>query len=91
MQVRNVSDFAAASVSKLERIFQRELSVTPSQYILARRLHAVNRELESVENNGTRISDLAMQYGFRHLGRFSAAYRSHFGELPSQTLQAQHA
>ena len=88
IRMRQVSDYAAASVSKLERTFQRELRVTPSRYILARRLHAVNRELGSVIAGDIKVSDLAMQYGFRHLGRFSAAYRSHFGELPSQTLQA---
>lgn len=89
ISMNQVSDFAAASVSKLERTFRRELSVTPSQYILARRLHGVNRELGSAICGDLKVSELAMRYGFRHLGRFSAAYRSHFGELPSQTLQAQ--
>ena len=88
IRVKHVGDYAAASVSKLERTFQRELCVTPSRYILARRLHAVNRDLGSVGHGDIKISDLAMQYGFRHLGRFSAAYRAQFGELPSQTLQA---
>lgn len=87
IRMKHVSDYAAASISKLERTFQRELCITPSRYILARRLHAVNRELESVVSRDAKVSDLAMEYGFRHLGRFSAAYRAQFGELPSQTLQ----
>ncbi len=89
IKMRHVSDYAAASVSKLERTFQRELCITPSRYILVRRLHAVHCNLKSVIRRDAKVSDLAMQYGFRHLGRFSAAYRAHFGELPSQTLQAQ--
>lgn len=88
IRMTEVSEYSAASVSKLERTFKRELAVTPSQYILARRLHAVNRDLSEVISCDTKVSDLAMQYGFTHLGRFSAAYRSHFGELPSQTLSA---
>ena len=89
INIRHVSDHAVASVSKLERTFRRELRVTPSRYVLARRLSAVNRDLKSIEPGHSKISDLAMHYGFTHLGRFSAAYRAQFGELPSETLQAQ--
>ena len=87
IRMKHVSNYAAASISKLERTFRRELCITPSRYILARRLHAVNSELESVVSRDAKVSDLAMEYGFSHLGRFSAAYRDQFGELPSQTLQ----
>jgi AraC-like DNA-binding protein len=79
--------YCATSLSKLERIFRRELQMSPSQYVLARRLVAVNRELADFQTNIPRISDVAMRYGFNHLGRFSGAYHRHFGELPSQTLR----
>lgn len=87
IRMKHVSDYAATSISKLERTFQRELCITPSRYILARRLHAVNLKLESVTSRDAKVSEFAMEYGFNHLGRFSAAYRAQFGELPSQTLQ----
>ncbi|WP_236637969.1 helix-turn-helix domain-containing protein [Mangrovicoccus ximenensis] len=34
-----------------------------------------------------KVSDVAMDHGFLHWGRFSQAYRKMFGERPSDTLQ----
>ena len=36
------------------------------------------------------ITELALDYGFVHLGRFSDTYRQLFGELPSDTLKRRH-
>jgi AraC-like DNA-binding protein len=33
------------------------------------------------------ISQVALRYGFRHLGRFAADYRALYGESPSVTLR----
>jgi AraC-like DNA-binding protein len=82
-----VCTYAAASLSKLERIFQRELQMSPSQYILKRRLIAVNDMLKQTGSCSTPISKVAMDYGFNHLGRFAGTYRDFFGELPSDTLR----
>ncbi len=81
-----LSDAAASSLSKLERAFRQELGLTPSAYIRARRLHAARRELQS--GRSRQVAAVAFDSGFRHLGRFSGAYRSYFGELPSETLRA---
>ena len=80
-----LTDAAAASLSKLERAFRRELGLTPSAYICARRLHAARRELRS--DCSKQVATVAFDNGFRHLGRFSGAYRRFFGELPSETLR----
>jgi len=86
ISISKVSEYSATSVSKLERIFRRELQMSPSQYILARRLAAVNRDLHRSRSNGMRIAQIAMDHGFHHLGRFAGAYHAHFGELPSETI-----
>jgi AraC family ethanolamine operon transcriptional activator len=35
---------------------------------------------------GARVVDIALPWGFPHLGRFAAFYRRHYGELPKETL-----
>ena len=44
--------------------------------------------LEAADQN-TRVTTVAMRWGFGHLGQFAAAYRERYGELPSTTLQRQ--
>jgi len=83
-----VCRYAAASLSKLERIFQRELQMSPSRYILTRRLIAVNAGLKQTGSCSSPVATVAMDYGFNHLGRFAGTYRGFFGELPSDTLRS---
>ncbi len=85
ISIKNVGDAAATSLSRLERAFRSELGLTPSQYVLARRLDAARNRL--LRKNGTSVAAVAFDCGFNHLGRFSGAYRRFYGELPSETLR----
>jgi transcriptional regulator GlxA family with amidase domain len=60
---------------------------SPLEWVTARRLAAARaRLLEGAA--GVEVSRVALDCGFTHLGRFSAAYRQAYGELPSATLAA---
>ncbi|WP_339531126.1 AraC family transcriptional regulator [Pseudomonas mucidolens] len=79
---------AAAGVSrfKLFDAFRKYLALSPMAYLKKYRLGAVRQEI--LEHGSTRtISEIALGWGFTHLGRFSAQYRELFDESPSQTLQ----
>ena len=55
------------------------------EFLRGQRLQAVKRDLEKATPITT-ITELATQWGFAHLGRFSQLYATQFGEKPSATL-----
>ncbi|PZU60638.1 MAG: hypothetical protein DI547_03300 [Sphingobium sp.] len=66
--------------------FERFVGAPPQVYIRNRRLEGAYQRLLSADTSET-VSDIATQWGFSHLGRFSADYKRRFGELPSETLK----
>jgi AraC family transcriptional regulator, ethanolamine operon transcriptional activator len=50
------------------------------------RLTAARRALQDPSAT-TSVTDVALQRGFFHLGRFAHDYRELFGESPSETLR----
>lgn len=58
---------------------------SPLEWVTARRLAAVRAQLLEDPAKAA-ISRVALDFGFTHLGRFSACYREAYGELPSETL-----
>lgn len=88
IRIPDVSAAAATSVSKLERVFRSEVGLSPSRYIQSRRLNGARIALQSSDSAETTVASVALDHGFSHLGRFAAAYRNHFGELPSETLKS---
>lgn len=65
---------------------QEHLGMSPKQYLLRRRLHLAHRALHVAEASTTTVTEIAMNFGFWHFGRFAGAYRLCFGEPPSATL-----
>lgn len=67
--------------------FERVFGVTPMEYIKVQRLQGVHRALKAAVPNLTSIVAIAHQWGFWHSGQFAKAYKTMFGELPSETLR----
>lgn len=69
----------------LQKLMMTRYGQSPLEWVHARRLAAVRARLLK-SSVGVAISSVALDCGFTHLGRFSAAYRRAYGELPSATL-----
>jgi len=71
----------------LEAAFRRLLGITPKRYVQLARLARTRRLLLQSRKAGRTVAEVALACGISHLGRFSRAYYSAFGEMPSETLR----
>jgi AraC-like DNA-binding protein len=74
---------AGVSIRTLHNAIQRYRGMSLHRYLRIRRLWLVRRELLS---GVASVKAAALTMGFWHLGDFSGAYKSMFGELPSETV-----
>lgn len=75
------------SVRTLHAAFQEQLGESPMAYVRRIRLGKVRADLLRADAQRTRVTDVAMRWGFFHQSRFAQQYREQFNELPSATLQ----
>ncbi|MCP3467505.1 helix-turn-helix transcriptional regulator [Bradyrhizobium sp. CCGUVB23] len=61
--------------------------VSPTRYLLLRRLNKARAALRRADPSTTSVSEVARNHQFLELGRFAVTYRITFGESPSVTLQ----
>lgn len=82
--VSAVCESLGVSDRSLQRAFNERLGVGLRAYERERRLRCVHGAILA-RGDRRSITDIAMSFGFWHLGRFSAAYAALFGCLPSET------
>ena len=82
-----LAEFAGLSIRSLSRGFRKRHGVGPMTFLRRHRLEAIRADLLAADPGTTKVSELAVRYGFSDFGRFSTAYRSCFGESPSETLR----
>ena len=70
----------------LQLVFRKFRETTPAAYLRKIRLDAVHAELSNSENR-LPVTEVALKWGFTHMGRFAAQYRGTFGHYPSETAR----
>ena len=82
----DLASATAVSPATLSKHFRHYLGQSPLQYVRAKKLDAVHLVLKQ-SHSSMSVTEIALRYGFNHLGRFSQYYRGQFGQCPSVTLK----
>jgi AraC-like DNA-binding protein len=86
--VADLARIAGMSVRSLQEGFRRHVGCAPMTYLQRERLVRAHESLRRADPLRVTVATVAHRWGFAHLGRFASAYRSRFGETPSETLKA---
>jgi AraC-like DNA-binding protein len=80
-----------AAIGVSERTFrficQEHLGMGPIRYLWLRRMHLARHALVLADPTLSTVTEIATEFGFWELGRFSVEYRALFGEAPSASLR----
>jgi AraC-like DNA-binding protein len=84
--ISNVVAECGISRNTLFTAFRKYRGYSPMQFLADCRLDSARHALRSPSPTDT-VSSIASEFGFAHLGRFSAQYKRTYGESPSTTLR----
>lgn len=90
LAMEDLASLCKVSVKTLYNLFNREFGITPSAYIRELKLEAVHQCLKE-DDSLLNVTQVALDFGFTNLGRFSGQYKQLFGESPSTTLKRHRA
>lgn len=87
--MRDVASYLGISLRCLYSGFQRYRQTSPKTFLRNARLDGVRADLIAArqEEGQQTVTQIAMSWGFTHLGHFTKAYVERFKELPSATLR----
>lgn len=80
-------DMSGVSGRTLLEGFRRHKGTSPMKYLKSVRMERVHNELKNADANQSRVTEIALAWGFTQLGKFSVEYKQRFGESPSDTLK----
>jgi AraC family ethanolamine operon transcriptional activator len=80
----DLSQLTGLQTRSLINAFEAVVGMSPMTYLRRLRLNGVHRDLQRRGRDQT-VAAIATDWGFWHLGHFTASYQAMFGELPSQT------
>jgi AraC-like DNA-binding protein len=85
LSMATVAREVGVGLRSLQLAFLEARAMGPRDALLQMRLERTRERLLSSGPSDT-VTSIALECGFAHLGRFPAAYRKAFGELPTETL-----
>lgn len=85
IDIEELSDVSSMSVRSIYNAFSKTYATTPKCYIKQLKLQKLREDLQ--KGRCRNVTEIALDYGFSHLGRFSSDYKKCFGELPSETIR----
>src|SRR6516225_1344258 len=86
LQMPELCALVAVSDRTLRLCCTQFLGMSPTQYVLLRRLEAARRALRDANPHNANVAVIAHRFGFAELERFSETYQATFGEAPLTTL-----
>jgi len=84
--IAEIAEAAGIAGRTLFKHFHDVYGISPMRYLRNARFEKVRDALARAELEES-VTEIAMAWGFHHMGRFSVEYRSRFGERPSDTLK----
>jgi AraC-like DNA-binding protein len=85
LSMAEVAREVGVGLRSLQLAFIEARAMGPRDVLLRMRLERARERLLAARPTDS-VTGIAMDCGFAHLGRFPAAYRTAFGELPTETL-----
>ncbi|WP_320534944.1 AraC family transcriptional regulator [Robbsia andropogonis] len=87
LTIEQLAEFSGVSASTLFAGFRNRHGVSPMVWVRQARLQQVRDELRGKHGEPRSVTDVALKWGFSHLGRFAMEYKRTFGESPSSSLR----
>ncbi len=87
IRLEDLCTVTGVEIRTLQRCFREYFALTTTDYVKMVRLEAACRHLAAADPAHASVTQIALEHGFAHLGRFSIVYRERFGESPKETLR----
>ena len=86
VNIRDLCQVADVNERTVLRAIRAVHGTTTCHYLRALRLTEARQALLCTDTPAATVTEVALSFGFRELGRFAVEYRARFGESPSDTL-----
>jgi len=86
VHVEDICRETGVGMRYLQRSIRTYFDVTFTELLESVRMEATHRDLSRLSPEKSTVTQVALDNGFSHLGRFSVGFHQRFGEKPSEVL-----